>query len=64
MNIKFLGYFSKNESPFWGWYPFFKYNFEIEYISEKDFEIYTKELRLNLKHQFGHNKIWREDETK
>ena len=47
------------KEDFLGWYPHIIYNFEIEYDTEKNFEIYTKGLRLNLKHQFYHNKVRR-----
>jgi len=61
MGIRFLGYYNKEVGSFWSWYPHIKikHSFEIEYDIEKNFELYAKELRLNLKHQFNHNRIWR-----
>ncbi len=58
MDIKFLRVYNE-PGDYWAWSIFKRYDFEIGYDTEKNFERYAKELRLNIKYQFNHNHVQR-----
>ncbi len=57
MKITFLGKEEENQERVSFWHPREKYSFEIDYYKDSELSRISKELRLNLLHQFDFEKV-------